>query len=601
MAIDLSWPRGGPGRGRNRRGHLVASTVLMAGAAVAGVAPVDAAPGDVAIVHEQAELTPSTTVGNAEFGHSVAVDGDLAIVGDYLNGGGGGAAYVYERLDAAWTQTGIVLLNDAIPGDITNFARSVAASGGLVAAGATGRDTAAGPDAGAVQVFEKRLNGWFLQAELNASDAAPYTRLGRSVAMEGDTLVAGADGSAGSVYIFTRDGQTWSEQAKLTAPDAGSVDLFGRAVAISGDVVVVGAWGDDTANGANAGSAYVFVRSGPDWVLDAHLQASDGSENDLFGEAVDVSGDTVVGARNADVGGLSGAGSAYVFVRTDAGWSQQVRLTSPEPGSSDGFGDGVAVSGDGLVIGAPGQGTTTGPFAGAAYSYVRSEQAWGEPVLVRPADNEHGDNFGAAVAASGDTAIIGAPNADVAPESSSGVAYAFVAAPIETTLEVDQAAAPGPGGRLIVSGAVTCRAERPFTVVLVGGPGPAPWHGQGERDVHRGGAGVRGRRAGRSRPLRDRAGRGLRHGPRRRHRADGDRDLPLDHRRSVTTSGAIGRARSGRSADRLGASRRGRAQPRAEARTAATSARSWSASSAAERNRTCSRTHPSTSTRAASP
>ena len=95
--------------------------------------------------------------------------------------------------------------------------------------------------------------------------------------------------------MFVRSGGTWTEQQKLTASDAAAGDLFGASVAVSGDTVVAGAYVDDTPAGVDAGSAYVFVRSGGTWTEQQKLTASDAAAGDQFGVSVAVSGDTVGG------------------------------------------------------------------------------------------------------------------------------------------------------------------------------------------------------------------------------------------------------------------------------------------------------------------
>ncbi len=154
----------------------------------------------------------------------------------------------------------------------------------------------------------------------------PGAQLGRSVAVSGDTVVAGAIGDkvagvqVGSAYVFVRPGGGWTgsltQAAKLTASDAAGAPIsFGGSVAVSSDTVVVGATGDF--NAFDSGSAYVFVEPVGGWTgsltEDAKLTASDAAERDLFGFSVAVSGDTVVvGARGDDDVDLS-TGSAYVF------------------------------------------------------------------------------------------------------------------------------------------------------------------------------------------------------------------------------------------------------------------------------------------------
>ena len=147
---------------------------------------------------------------------------------------------------------------------------------------------------------------------------APTPQFSVTVAVSGDTAVVGADfdddkgSDAGSAYVFARSGTTWTQQAKLLASDGAAGDQFGVSVSVSGDTAVVGALRDDD-KGSDAGSAYVFARSGATWTQQAKLVASDGAAGDLLGNWVAVSGGTaVVGAVLDDDKGTE-SGSAYVF------------------------------------------------------------------------------------------------------------------------------------------------------------------------------------------------------------------------------------------------------------------------------------------------
>jgi hypothetical protein len=176
-------------------------------------------------------------------------------------------------------------------------------------------------------------------ATLAASDAAPSDLFGVSVSLSGDTVVVGAfvddDAGAadtGSAYVFVREGTAWTEQAKLAASDAAAGDEFGTSVSLSGETALVGAFVDDHAGGADAGSAYVFVRTGTTWTEQAKLVAPDAASEDHFGYAVSLSGETaIVGAR------FDGAGSAYVFVRNGTAWTAQAKLVASDAAASDEF------------------------------------------------------------------------------------------------------------------------------------------------------------------------------------------------------------------------------------------------------------------------
>ena len=148
----------------------------------------------------------------------------------------------------------------------------------------------------------------------------------------------------------------FAQQQKLTASDATSSDWFGISVSISGDYAVVGACEKDDV-GIDSGSVYIFVRSGTTWTQQQKLTASDADQFDYFGKSVSLSGDyALIGAQ----GDNSGAGSAYIFVRSGTTWTQQQKLTASNVASNDGLGASVSLSGDYALIGAPRDNSDTG-------------------------------------------------------------------------------------------------------------------------------------------------------------------------------------------------------------------------------------------------
>ena len=184
--------------------------------------------------------------------------------------------------------------------------------------------------------------------------------------------------NSGAAYVFARSGTNWSQQAYLKASNPDADDLFGASVAVDGDTVVVGALGesskarringDQTDNSArNAGAAYVFTRNGTNWSQQAYLKAFNAEAGDGFGYPVGISGDTIVAAAQSESSdGTSTrnnnawwAGAAYVFARSGTNWIQHAYLKASNPGggvpgvsSGDLFGAAVAVSGDTVVVGA---------------------------------------------------------------------------------------------------------------------------------------------------------------------------------------------------------------------------------------------------------
>ena len=272
------------------------------------------------------------------------------------------------------------------------------------------------------------------QAKLVADDGDDTDSFGYSVDIDGETAVVGAwsdedpNGfSAGSAYVFVRSGTTWSQQAKLLPSDGDASDGFGRAAAIDGETVIIGATGDEDPNGAGAGSAYVFVRSGTTWRQQAKLVAADGDSGDNFGRSAPIDGETaIIGAAGDEDPNGSVAGSAYVFVRSGTTWSQQAKLLPADGDDNDYFGLSAAIDGETAIIGAAFDEDSNGSSAGSAYVFVRSGTTWSQQAKLLAADGDSSDLFGWSVAFDDETVLVGA-RADEDPNGSgAGSAYVFV-------------------------------------------------------------------------------------------------------------------------------------------------------------------------------
>lgn len=334
------------------------------------------------------------------------------------------------RAQCSPLEQGRLLAADAAASD--QFGVSVAIFGDTAVAGAYFDDDA-GNASGAAYVFVRSAGVWTQQAKLYASDASTNDQFGVSVAIDGDTIAVGAYGkmvsgaaSAGAVYVFVRSGMTWTEQAKLTASDAASGDLFGGALSLAADTLMIGASGDNNAGGNDAGASYVFTRSGTIWTEQAKLTASDGATLDSFGRSVALSGETaVIGALFDDLASTNDAGSAYVFTRAGTVWSQQAKLTASDAAASDRFGISVALSGDTALIGSYQDDHAGGNNAGSAYAFTRSGIVWTQQAKLTAAAAADSDLFGFSVALAGHTAVIGAQLDDTTAGANSGSAYLF--------------------------------------------------------------------------------------------------------------------------------------------------------------------------------
>ncbi len=354
---------------------------------------------------QQARVTAADSIAGDRFGYSVAVSGETALVGACCSNSSTGAAYGFVRSGTKWIRQTELTASDGVSGDL--FGSSVALSGSTAVIGASGSGSTTG--AAYVDVLPSQ------QAELNAiSGASINSFFGYSVAVSGSTAVVGAFGHyspTGAAYVFVRSGTVWSQQAELAASDGAVGDHFGFSVSVVGSTAVVGAYGQS----AYQGAVYVFDRSGTTWSQQARLIASDGAPNDGFGYSVALSSTTlVVGAHAKN----SYTGAAYVFVGSGAAWTQQAELTASGGAPNDGFGISVALSGSTAVVGA--NGLTS--FKGAAYVFVRSVTTWSQQAELTAADGVGGDQFGWSVGMSGSTAVVGAHGKD----TFRGAAYLFV-------------------------------------------------------------------------------------------------------------------------------------------------------------------------------
>lgn len=261
----------------------------------------------------------------SEFGRSVAISGDTVLIstgGCIESGDNESVVHVFVRTGAAWApQT--MLLSPSVPND-DFFGTSVALQGDMAIVGDPGDSTGTRPET--ASVFYRCGTVWTRQQTLSASDGASAERsFGASVAISGNSVIIGAKddrlGTAnriqGSAYVFTSDGTTWTEQQKLTQDDGSLSSRFGSSVAIFGNIAVIGKPVSVT---ANQGSAFTFGRSGNTWTLQDTYTAGDGAAGDEFGSSVAISANAViVGARLDDAGTTqTNEGSAYAIDRTSA-------------------------------------------------------------------------------------------------------------------------------------------------------------------------------------------------------------------------------------------------------------------------------------------
>ena len=417
---------------------------------------------------------------NDEFGRSVSISGNYAVVGVPLEQedaegknpvNGAGAAYIFKLDDSGkWKQLQKIVASDRGPGD--NFGCSVGISGGFIVVGARydHKNIAGIKDnhaSGSAYIFELNQNGTWYPAQKITAD--PESRggqeyFGTAVTVEGRTIVVSSPDhakdvtnrlesnitAAGALYVFDRTNAGWIQTQKIVANDRELGSWLGNSVAICGNNIIAGAiGGDHDANGGSrmeaAGAAYIFERSGGKWLQTQKLVAADRSPYDEFGFSVAISGDyAVVGARRVtekkgDEDNGAYTGNAYIFKRNAAGgWSQQMKIDPDDRTNGDYLGTAVGISGDYLIVSAPGQDTDSlgnyMPNAGAIYVYYLDKKGnWILSDKISTFLKHQLDGFGHAAAIS-DCNIIGTSWVDQTDEedknaiTNAGSAHIFIAA-----------------------------------------------------------------------------------------------------------------------------------------------------------------------------
>lgn len=208
------------------------------------------------------QLTASDGVAGDRFGNAAALHGLVALIGasEAQVGGntGQGATYVFTATNAGvWSQQTKLIASDGVADDEFGAAVAFTSDGSTALIGAPAAATAS---LGAAYLFTRAGAGWTQQQKLTAFDGKPGGGFGLAVALANDLAVVGAplrSDLVGAAYLFQRDDAGWSLRTKVKSPDGSPNDGFGRAVALEVQTVIVGA-----ILNSGHGAAYVFG-SGP--------------------------------------------------------------------------------------------------------------------------------------------------------------------------------------------------------------------------------------------------------------------------------------------------------------------------------------------------
>ncbi|MEN8162645.1 MAG: hypothetical protein ABFS37_00830 [Acidobacteriota bacterium] len=380
--------------------------------------------------HELTVFVRPPAVQDAEFGRSVAVDGDtMAVV---RSGGYWGKVEVFVQNAGNWEMQQRISPSDC--GWTTDeFGASVALSGDTLLVGVPLGDTQTVDDTGIVCVFVRTIAfptpKWELEQVLWASDEVAHQDFGRSVAVDGDVAAVGSPGwddsmanDAGAVYLFSRSGSFWTEDQILPSDDPEPGDELGWSLALSGDRLAVGTPQDD-GGAVNGGAIHVFRDTSGSWTQEQKLLAGAPQTSGFLGTSVALDGSTVIGgAPGAEVGGHSNAGAAHVFVESGGVWSEQQQLSAASPATDNFLGQAISLSGDTAIVGAPGWDFHPYAQVGSALVFFRTASTWSQHQRLVSDVPQTDAEFGVAVSASADGILVAAPREDFT-ETGLGVVY----------------------------------------------------------------------------------------------------------------------------------------------------------------------------------
>ena len=331
----------------------------------------------------------------------------LAVIGAFGDNSHHGSAYVLKKDGTSWHEAQKLVADDGLAGD--EFGYDAAMTPSLIAVTAWNASVDGNAGQGAVYLYENQNGSWTQSQKLVADDGTFFDQFGQSVAIDGTTILVGANGATignqgaqGAAYVFVNAGSGWVQQQKVFADDGDTVDNFGFSTAIRGDTLFVGAHQAMVGGHQNQGAVYLFARAGNVWTQMQKISSDDGGASDAFGSSMSFDGTRlVVGATGAD-----GTGAAYVFENTGGTWTQVQKLVADDGANGDNFGDAVSISGDDILVAADVATVDGNTSRGAGYLFTRVGDTWQQTHKFVASDGGVDNFYGAAAAFDGETAIL---------------------------------------------------------------------------------------------------------------------------------------------------------------------------------------------------
>lgn len=342
------------------------------------------------------KIVPTDIFPDDHYGISVAIDDSVAIVGvqyDDDNGSNSGSVYIYRFDGSNWNEETQLLASDGAIDDEFGFSVDIQANRAIVGAY---RNDAVASNAGAVYVFDYNGTSWAETDKLTAADGNVDDFYSYSIALDNNLIVVGAyldddNGvNSGGAYIYRYSGSNWSFEQKLVPSNGSGGDAFGFDVAIDNNLIAIGAYAKDNV-ATDDGAVYLYRYSGT-WNIEDELTASDPVMDDWFGYSVGVANDLVIsGAYHKDDLGTE-SGAFYLFGFDQSIWIEELKVEASDGEFGDQFGQALGVDGYLTISGAIND-DDEGTNAGAAYIYDMCTYRPKQDLCVATVDSTNGKNL----------------------------------------------------------------------------------------------------------------------------------------------------------------------------------------------------------------